>query len=308
MQSLRYARGSLEVVDQLKLPETLEYVPVRTVDEAWAVIRSMQVRGAPLIAIVAMLGLAVHVHNNHHQSASEFGDAAAAAEFVRKGLQHLRTSRPTAVNLFTAAKEMDVLVDQLVAEGVDVTSFVDRIVESAEFMHLLDIKTNRSMGHHGANHILQLCNNKPKLRVLTICNTGSLATAGFGTALGVVRALHELGRLEHVYACETRPYNQGARLTAFEIVHDQLPGTLICDSMAAYLMNTQDIDVVVIGADRVAANGDTANKIGSYQLAIVAKHHGVPFFVAAPTTTLDLSMSSGTEIHVEERPGHEMTR
>eukprot|EP01032_Pedospumella_encystans_P025258 gene25258-28555_t len=183
-----------------------------------------------------------------------------------------------------------------------ITSFV----EAAEKILEDDIAGNKTMGANGAKRILELV-DRAKVRVLTICNTGSLATGGFGTALGVVRTLHEMGKLEHVYACETRPYNQGARLTAFEIVEDGLPGTLIADSMASALMAVKGIDVVIVGADRVAANGDSANKIGTYQLAIAAKYHKVPFFVAAPTTTLDLTMSSGAEIEIEERSPDELT-
>jgi methylthioribose-1-phosphate isomerase len=308
IESLRYVRGALEVIDQLKLPVELVYVPVRTVQDAWSTIRTMQVRGAPLIAIVAMLGLAVDAYNK--QVEGKFGDnVATVADFLKQSLAYLRTSRPTAVNLFTAANEMDALIDSLAKVATTTAaSLIAAVVEAAEFMWQLDVNTNKAMGAHGGNHILNLYPNKPRIKVLTICNTGSLATAGYGTALGVVRYLHENNRLEHVYACETRPYNQGARLTAFEIMHENMPGTLITDSMAAYLMATRGVDCVVVGADRVAANGDTANKIGTYMLSIVAKHHGVPFFVAAPTTTLDLTMSSGTEIHVEERPAQEMTQ
>eukprot|EP01033_Poteriospumella_lacustris_P009084 gene9086-6532_t len=187
------------------------------------------------------------------------------------------------------------------AEGV-----LNQVVEASEQLYAEDIEINRAIGYNGAKRILELV-KRDKIRVLTICNTGSLATAGFGTALGVVRALHELGKLEHVYACETRPYNQGARLTAYEIVQDRLPGTLITDNMASALMAVKGVDVVVIGADRVAGNGDTANKIGSYQLAIAAKYHRIPFFTALPTTTIDVTMASGIEIHVEERPAHELT-
>jgi 5-methylthioribose kinase len=179
-------------------------------------------------------------------------------------------------------------------------------IKGAEEIFEKDVQTNKSMGAHGAKRILELA-NRDKVKVLTICNTGTLATAGFGTALGVIRTLHAMGRLEHVYACETRPYNQGARLTAFEIVQDGLPGTLITDSMASYLMSVKNIDCVVVGADRVAANGDTANKIGTFQLAIAAKYFGIPFFAAVPTTTLDLTLSSGAGIPVEQRPPHELT-
>eukprot|EP00605_Chrysophyceae_sp_TOSAG23-4_P003002 GSChrysophyteH1.ASY1.ANO1.3307.1 assembled CDS len=279
--SLKYERGSLQVLDQLLLPNNKAYVTVRDSKEAWAVIRSMQVRGAPLIAIVAVLGLAVEAHHASYASAAE------AFTSLQSSIEHLRTSRPTAVNLFTATDEMSSLLES--------TSQVANA--TAETVMLKnDAEANRAMGKHGALHILSLYPNKEKLKVLTICNTGTLATAEYGTALGVVRCLAEMGKLQHVYACETRPYNQGARLTAFEIVEDKLPGTLICDSMASALMRCHGVDCVIVGADRVAANGDTANKIGTYQLAIAAKYHNIPFFSAAPTTTLDLSIENGSSI------------
>lgn len=304
LQSLKYTRGSLSVIDQLKLPTELEFIDIHTVQDAWDVIRTMQVRGAPLIAIVAALGLAVNVESRR----SEFTDAASASQFLLISMEHLRTSRPTAVNLFVATDELKTIVQSLVAHpDATAASVIDGYILAAEKILSDDVATNVAIGDHGAKKILEIT-GREKIRILTICNTGSLATAGYGTALGVVRSLHALGKLEHVYACETRPYNQGARLTAFEIVEDKLPGTLIADSMASYLMAVRGVDAVVVGADRVAANGDTANKIGTYQLAITAKHHGIPFFTAVPTTTLDLTMSSGTEIHVEERPAVEMTR
>lgn len=303
LQSLQYSRGALKVLDQLLLPHETTFVDVLNVQDAWAVIRSMQVRGAPLIAITAALGLAVEAEKRR----AEFTTMDVAAEFLLKSMEYLRTSRPTAVNLFVAMDELTNLVKStVVQEDTSADSLLETVILAAEKILADDIKTNRAIGHHGAKRILEIT-GRERIRVLTICNTGSLATADYGTALGVVRALHDLGKLEHVYACETRPYNQGARLTAFEIVSDKLPGTLITDSMASALMAVKGVDVVVVGADRIAANGDTANKIGTYQLAIAAKYHHVPFFTAAPTTTLDLSMSSGAEIHVEERPGVELT-
>ena len=292
----------MEVLDQLLIPGEKRYIPVMTTQDAWSVIRTMQVRGAPLIAIVAALGLAVDVHNRR----GEFPTAAAAAAFLSTSMQHLRTSRPTAVNLFLATDQLQALVDATLPTCSSASALIDAFIAAAEQMQEDDVKTNKAIGDHGAKRILEIT-KREKVRVLTICNTGSLATAGYGTALGVVRSLHAMGALEHVYACETRPYNQGARLTAFEIVEDNLPGTLIADSMASYLMAVRGVDCVVVGADRVAANGDTANKIGTYQLAIAAKHHGVPFFTAVPSTTLDLTMSSGALIHVEERPAAELT-
>ena len=290
-------------MDQLLLPLEIQYVDVPTVQEAWSVIRKMQVRGAPLIAITAALGLAVGVHHKR----AEFAEVENAAQFLQASIHYLRTSRPTAVNLFIAMDELSAFVEQERENpNHSVNGFIDAFIRVAEKIYEDDIATNRAIGMNGANKIRNLV-GKDKIRVLTICNTGSLATAGYGTALGVVRALQEQGLLEHVYACETRPYNQGARLTAFEIVQDKLPGTLITDSMASALIATKGVDCVVVGADRIAGNGDTANKIGTYQLAITANYHHIPFFVAAPTTTLDLSMSSGAEIHIEERPGHELT-
>jgi eIF-2B alpha/beta/delta-like uncharacterized protein len=190
--------------------------------------------------------------------------------------------------------------------GATADMILNGYITEAEQMLSADVATNISIGNFGAAKILEMT-GKASIKVMTICNTGSLATAGYGTALGVVRSLHTLERLDHVYACETRPYNQGARLTTFEIVQDKLPGTLITDSMASYLMATKGVDCVVVGADRVAANGDTANKIGTYQLAIAAQYHGIPFFVAAPTTTLDPHTSDGSKIHIEERPESELT-
>jgi len=304
LESLRYARGSLQVIDQLKLPHECEYVPVTTSEEAWSVIKKMQVRGAPLIAIVAMLGLAVDANANLVKNT--LTSTTAAKDFLLEKMKYLRTSRPTAVNLFVATDELKILVEtQAAMAEASAKSVLESFIEAAEEMLKIDVATNKSIGNHGAKRILELT-KKDKVKVLTICNTGSLATAGYGTALGVVRSLAAMNALEHVYACETRPYNQGARLTAFEIVNDGLPGSLITDSMASYLMAVKGVDVVVVGADRVAANGDTANKIGTYMLAISAKYHNIPFFPAVPTTTLDLSMSSGNTIPVEERPAIEL--
>jgi len=304
MESLRYKRGSFEVLDQLLLPHETKFLELKNTVDAWTVIRTMQVRGAPLIAITAALGLAIELESKKDELSV---DKNTTVEFLVKAMEYLRTSRPTAVNLFTAMDELTALVASIKEDSTkSAADLVNLVIEAAEKIYEDDILTNKSIGLHGANKILEIV-GKNSIKVLTICNTGSLATAGYGTALGVVRALRDLGKLNHVYALETRPYNQGARLTSYEIVEDKLPGTLITDSMASALMAVKGVDVVVVGADRVAGNGDTANKIGTYQLAIAAKYHHVPFFVAAPTTTLDLSMASGAEIHVEERPGVELT-
>lgn len=206
-----------------------------------------------------------------------------------------------------AADELIRLANELTNDdALTVGDMKKRFIDTTEAMLLKDIEDNKAIGAHGARAILS-AGGESAARVLTHCNTGSLATAGYGTALGVVRKLHELGRLEHVYCTETRPYNQGARLTAFELVHDKLPATLIIDSMVAALLRAKNISAVVVGADRVVANGDTANKIGTYQIAVVAKFHGVPFYIAAPLTSIDLKIPTGDQIVIEERPDREMT-
>lgn len=181
-----------------------------------------------------------------------------------------------------------------------------RLIEKMNLMLDEDVATNKSIGKFGAEHILKGLGNENAV-ILTHCNTGSLATAGYGTALGVVRSLKEMGRLEHCFCTETRPYNQGSRLTAYELVYEKIPSTLICDNMVGLLMMKKKVSAIVVGADRVVANGDTANKIGTYQLAILAKYHNIPFYVAVPTTTIDLNKKTGSEIIIEERPSKEMT-
>ena len=304
----------LRILDQLLLPHQSQFMEVRGVEEAWQAIRKMQVRGAPAIAIVAALGLTVELRGmDLVQTKRETG--AAVASWVKERLEYLKTSRPTAVNLSLAAKALSAVADEASGvAGAPGAAVVDAVGAAAEAMFDADIKDNRAIGSYGAKAILAGlptgaggAEGKGKVRVLTHCNTGSLATAAYGTALGVIRRLHELERVERAYCTETRPYNQGARLTAYELVHEEIPATLITDSMAAALMRTFKLAAVVVGADRVTRNGDTANKIGTYQLAIVARHHGVPFYVAAPSTSIDLEMASGSEIPIEERPHNELT-
>lgn len=212
-----------------------------------------------------------------------------------------------------AAERLGALADGAAASGKSAAAVAEAYVSAAEAMLGEDVASNRALGAHGADAMLRAAlGDAPaegaQIGVMTICNTGSLATAGYGTALGCIRALHERGMLKRVYACETRPYNQGGRLTAYEIVADGLPGTLIADSAAAAMMASGKVQAVVVGADRVAANGDTANKIGTYALAVAAHHHGIPFFVAAPTTTLDPTTPTGADIVIEERSADELLR
>jgi len=310
LQSLRYSRGSLSVLDQLKVPQVKEYIAVKDAEAAWTVVKTMQVRGAPLIAMVSALGLAVEAEARR-TSTPALAEAAAAAAWLKQKTQYLRTSRPTAVNLFNAMEQLEAVIEKAAAAAAaSADAVLEAYVLAAEAMVAADVSDNKAIGEHGADAILEAMGKSGRgdknARVLTICNTGSLATAGWGTALGIIRSLHQRGRLERAYALETRPYNQGARLTAFELVEEGIPGTLICDSMAAALMLRKGVDACVVGADRVAANGDTANKIGTYALSVIAKHHGVPFFVASPSTTLDPKTASGADIKIEERPAEEL--
>lgn len=229
--------------------------------------------------------------------------------FVDQSFAYLQTARPTAVNISEAALRFSRQAEELSKTNSDPRDFVTVLYENLAAMLDDDIATNRQIGRHGAEHILS--NHSPSLDqqvvILTHCNTGSLASAGYGTALGVIRRLNEQEKLKHAYCTETRPYNQGSRLTAYELLSDSIPSTLICDSMCGCLMKERRVTAVVVGADRVVANGDTANKIGTYQLAVLALYHKVPFYIAAPFTTVDFQKSCGSEIVIEERSQEEMT-
>jgi methylthioribose-1-phosphate isomerase len=301
LQAIRYQRGKLEILDQLLLPDVTQYIAIKDTEDGWSAIKKMQVRGAPAIAIVGCLSLAVELTNK------EFRTLAELRIYVEEKLDYLVSARPTAINMGDAATKGKALINRLVKAGeLEPEEAKLVLIEEFEGMLQKDIDVNKSIGHFGAEFILKQSKDK-FVNVLTHCNTGSLATAGYGTALGVIRSLQELKKLNHVFCTETRPYNQGARLTAYELVHEKIDASLICDSMAAACMTENKIHAVIVGADRVVANGDTANKIGTYQLAIVAKHHNVPFFVACPRTTFDPLIKSGKDIHIEIRPPHEMT-
>ncbi|KAL4740141.1 Methylthioribose-1-phosphate isomerase [Aspergillus similis] len=312
LEAIRYKDGRLSIIDQLQLPFMERYIEIRTSEEGWQAIKNMQVRGAPAIAIVAALSLASELHelSIRNKISTSAEDVAA---FTIERLKYLVSSRPTAVNLSDAARKLEVIVsERSQSTGSTAQDVVDAFINAAEAMLAKDVEDNTRIGENGAKWILvnALPTDYDKAVVLTHCNTGSLATAGYGTALGVIRALMANNTLQHAYCTETRPYNQGSRLTAFELVHDKIPATLITDSMAAALLSRPEtrVNAIVVGADRVAANGDTANKIGTYGLAVLARYHGVKFLVAAPLTTIDLATKSGGDIVIEERPSSEVTR
>ncbi|KAE8620157.1 hypothetical protein XENTR_v10010122 [Xenopus tropicalis] len=302
LESVRYSRGSLQVLNQLLLPHKSEYEPVTGVQQGADAIRTMKVRGAPAIAIVGVLSLAVELTSRTCQDVPSF------IAFVQESLCHLVDARPTAVNMKKAADELNAfLAKEAEKAGATTQGLAESVIQWAEALLKKDVEDNQMIGDFGAKHILETAGPTEKVCMLTHCNTGSLATAGYGTALGVVRSLHVLGRLSHVFCTETRPYNQGSRLTAYELVYEKIPATLITDSMASAAIRDRKVTAVVVGADRVVANGDTANKIGTYQLAITARYHGIPFYVAAPSTSCDLSLPTGGSIVIEERPSHELT-
>ena len=294
---------TLKILDQLLLPNQTVYIPVSGIKDAWTVIRDMNVRGAPAIAIVALLGLAVEL-NTEKVTYEEKTQLLIA---IKEKCDYLCSSRPTAVNVRKESDRLVELASKLNEQSnVSLTDMIKQIIAKIENLMVEDVAVNKAIGDHGAKHFLATIRKDKPLNILTICNTGSLATSGYGTALGVIRSLHSQSQLNVAYCTETRPYNQGARLTAYELVQDKINGTLICDNMIAALMRRGEVDACVVGADRVVSNGDTANKIGTYQMSVLAKHHNVPFYVASPLSTIDTNKADGSEIPIEERPHKEM--
>jgi methylthioribose-1-phosphate isomerase len=293
--TLRWSDGAVEMLDQRKLPREEVYVRLRSVEGVAQAIEAMVVRGAPAIGCAAALGVALAA------TTSAARDLAALRADVDAAIERLAKTRPTAVNLFWSLGRMrEELASALATPGADVARARTHLVAAAEAIVEEDVEACRAIGRSGLAVIPQ------DARLLTHCNAGALATAGYGTALGVVRAAFEAGRLRHVLADETRPFLQGARLTAWELHKDGIPVTVIADVMAGHLMKTGEVDVVVVGADRIAANGDAANKIGTYTLAVLAQRHGIPFYVAAPLSTVDLATPGGDAIPIEERGRDEL--
>lgn len=293
MKTMEWKEGSLILLDQTRLPLEVIYVKCRTAEEVAEAIKTMKVRGAPAIGASAAYGLVLGAFKIQESEKAEF------IEKVKSVSSMLASTRPTAVNLFWALKRMESVLDNNNAQNVD--ELKELLLKEAHAIYNEDIEMNRRMGKFGNELIPE------GARILTHCNAGALATAGYGTALGVIRAAHEAGKNIQVFADETRPLLQGARLTAWELMQDNIPVTLITDNMAGYLMRKGLIDLAVVGADRITANGDVANKIGTYTVAVLCKEHNIPFFVAAPASTIDMSLSSGEEIPIEERHSLEVT-
>lgn len=286
------ATGHLRLLDQTLLPTQVSYRDCRSVEEVWEAIKSLRVRGAPAIGIAAAYGVVVGLQGHT-------GEWGAFTERLRQASDYLGTSRPTAVNLFWALERMHRLVRDL--GHLKPAKAHATLLKEAQGIHEEDRAMCRAIGKHGAALI------QPGQGVLTHCNAGGLATAEFGTALAVIYAAAEEGKRFQVYADETRPLWQGARLTAWELMQHGIDVTLICDSMAAQVMKEARVHLVITGADRIAANGDSANKIGTYGVALLAKAHGIPFYVAAPSSTFDLSLENGSAIPIEQRDPREVT-
>jgi len=285
--------GCLELLDQTKLPSEVAYIRCRDYPDVASAIKRLAIRGAPAIGAAAAYGLTLGAMNLKTRQKEEF------LFRVKTIAGELSATRPTAVNLRWALNRM--MKKLHTDENEDIDALRTLLLEEANLIYQEDIETNRKIGKHGRALI------PDGARILTHCNAGALATAGYGTALGVIRAAREAGKNIRVIADETRPLLQGARLTAWEMLREHIPVTLITDNMAGYLMATQKADLIIVGADRIAANGDVANKIGTYGLAVLSKAHNLPFYVAAPLSTIDMSLSSGAEIPIEERDHAEIT-
>lgn len=291
IDTIYYDGASVVILDQNQLPDQVAYEHCTSPGEVAEAIRSLKLRGAPLIGVAAAYSLALAVLKFQD-------DQADLDKYFDQTRQELAATRPTAVNLFWALKRMDSVYQS--HSHLSVREIGEVLLKEAQQMQEEDVRTNQLIGDYGADLFQQ------PARIMTICNAGALATCGYGTALGVIRSAHARGNIKQVWACETRPVLQGARLTVWELHEDGIPVKLITDSMAGYTMKRGEVDAIIVGADRIAGNGDTANKIGTYSLAVLARHHHIPFYVAAPFSTIDLGIASGSEIPIEERNAEEV--
>lgn len=286
INTISFNAEQINILDQNQLPARVEYEEISTHEEMAQAIRTLKVRGAPLIGVAAAFGLALAVRNYS-------GPMEKISDYYNAAEQLLAATRPTAVNLFWAINRMRKVFINHQNDSKEILT--STLWQEAQEIYDEDLTVNKLIGENGQMLI------PAGSRVMTICNAGALATCGYGTALGVIRSAHQLNKIDQVWACETRPVLQGARLTVWELMEDKIPVTLITDSMAGYLMQQGEVDAVVAGADRIAANGDTANKIGTYTLAVLANYHKVPFYIAAPMSTIDINVPSGQSIPIEER-------
>ena len=293
IQTLEWTDHGVRFIDQRKLPTEETYITCKTYEQVADAIQTMVVRGAPAIGVAAAMGIALGIKDSKAETISDLKlELDEICDVIGK-------TRPTAVNLFWAIRRMQEKLERL--RDHPIAQIKQELIEEAKRMHAEDIAANQAMGRHGATLMPSTGG------VLTHCNAGALATAGYGTALGVIRAAVEQGKKIHVFADETRPFLQGSRLTAWELMKDGIPTTVISDNMAGAMMHQGKIGAIVVGADRIAANGDVANKIGTYTVAVLAKENGIPFYVAAPLSTIDLACANGSKIPIEQRNRMEVT-
>src|SRR3989338_1279631 len=293
IKTIEWKNNMVNIIDQTKLPGKLVYINCRDVDTMWHAIKRLSVRGAPAIGVAAAFGVLLGIQKSRGDDKRRF------LRLFHKTCDYLATSRPTAVNLFNSLDRMKAVVTRYPSAGVDQLKKLLHREAMAIFKE--DQRVCRTMGDHGAKLI------KNGMTALTICNAGALATVDYGTAQGVFYSAKKMGRKFKVFSCETRPLLQGARLTCWELMREKINTTLICDNMAATLMKQGRVDIIFTGADRIAANGDTANKIGTYMLAVLAKHHHVPFYIVAPKSSFDLRIRTGARIPIEERKAEKVT-
>ena len=295
VQTLIWDGRKLHLIDQRKLPFIKEYAICDTFEKVGMAIKDMIVRGAPAIGVSAAYGAAIAGSQYEGSSKTDY------KKYFEDALAYLATSRPTAVNLFWALKRMkDVFIKN---EDLDISQVKKILISEAEKIEAEDILINKKIGENGIEAFKDF---KYAVKILTHCNAGALATAGYGTALGVIRSLASVGKIKNVVVDETRPYLQGARLTAWELEQENIPFFIITDNMAAYMMSKGEVNAVVVGADRIASNGDSANKIGTLGVSILASFYSIPFFIAAPLSTIDINIKTGNEIPIEERDGKEV--
>lgn len=293
VKTMEWQHNALEILDQTRLPVEISFIKCHTYQRVGEAIKKLEVRGAPAIGAAAGFAMVLGWQQLMAEAKSNLTAFAAVRD-------ELITARPTAVNLAWAANKLYNEAEKLAGQGADSNKILIALEALAQKIYEDDIACNKKMGEYGAALL------PPHTRILTHCNAGALATCGWGTALGVIRAAHAQGKIDMVYADETRPLLQGARLTVWELMQDKIPVTVITDNMAAWTMKQKGINAVVIGADRIALNGDTANKIGTYGVALAAKHHGIPFYIAAPVSTFDFNIATGEEIPIEERSADEV--
>ncbi|KZT71005.1 Methylthioribose-1-phosphate isomerase [Daedalea quercina L-15889] len=311
LASTRTSGGKIEIVNQLLLPHTTEFIEIETIEQAHDAIKSMKIRGAPAIASLAALTVALHLSRAlQAQPAPEWLSSPELLDaYVTRQLDFLYTARPTAVNLGAATRRLKNRLRTSLEEGKGARTIAQDLIYEGREIDAEDVSRNKAMSKWGGEWLVEQVKKKGKspenLNVMTVCNTGSLATSGYGTALGLITYLYETGKLGRAFFTQSTPYHQGSRLTALELLTLNIPSTMLCDSMVGSLFQHNKIHAVVVGADRIACNGDTANKVGTYNAAVLASRHNIRFIVVAPISTVDLDIADGSAIPIEQRPAIE---